>query len=87
MNTTGWTCPKCTRAFAPHVNECAWCNASVARPVAPFVPGPQIMPWFPTYPDPTPIPCTPPTRTTDGTADAPFVFNPWTTLIRSEVSH
>ena len=26
FHQTGWTCPKCGRVYAPHVQECLYCN-------------------------------------------------------------
>lgn len=26
-NNQGWTCPKCGKVFAPHINECIYCNS------------------------------------------------------------
>lgn len=43
----GWTCPKCSKVYAPTVSECHTCNAGVAKPILPTYP-----PTSPTIPDP-----------------------------------
>lgn len=44
---TGWTCPRCLRCYAPHVDECMAC-----RPVDVYLPltRPSVQPF--TYPGP-----------------------------------
>lgn len=49
MNNKGWECPKCSKCYAPHVDECKNCNNSAYIPQDPFTPA-EPSPW--TVPDP-----------------------------------
>jgi hypothetical protein len=48
MNT-GWSCPRCSRVYAPSVTGCSSCNAFKNDPwIVPNVPTPVVpLPFFP----------------------------------------
>jgi hypothetical protein len=48
----GWSCSKCDRSFAPHINECAYCNEYCFSPLPTFIPAtiPNVGPTYPFTP-------------------------------------
>ena len=46
----GWTCPKCSKVYAPSVQECIECNAVAVRPANPWpTPYQPYTPWRSSY--------------------------------------
>src|SRR5665213_1101431 len=43
----GWACIKCSRSFAPHVEECKYCNEKCVSPAPSIIPEPLVPfdPW------------------------------------------
>lgn len=44
-DSIGWVCPKCFKVYAPHVTECAACNATAIKQqqaINPWIPAPGV---------------------------------------------